>query len=749
MKCLCKIVASILCLSVFCILFSGCGKQTVLQKQNKYIVPDNHNVIADGIIAENDKYSLIWNSEFGCVSIKDKTNGYMWSTTPTNANDKGFDDFGFPIIASPAVNSPVTIQYINPSTLTTEVAYGYSSSISQKMYNCKLLKNGIEVTYYFNDEEIAIPVDYILRDDSLSISVNTKEIQQGRFELFSITLAPYLCYTENESDDSYIFVPSGCGALIYPKTLSQTGTKYSEPVYGEDSSMQVYDSISTTEQIYLPIYGSKNSNQGVLAIIENGAESSYIEGSIGAAGTGYSNIGTTFILRGYDSLIAKTATKKVKSTLYADSLISGIISLGVYPLSGSEANYNGMINKYRDYLLNTKQLDISKLNDSQIHIKILGGQVVKDFFFGVPYKKMFSLTSLNEAKRIVSEISDFANGNLSVELSGFGQSGLTDEKLAGGYTISSSLGNIKQLKQIQDLCNDKGFNLYFDYNLISFSKSGNGWSYSNDLAVGPTGLTTYKYQYYLSTRSRNSSIKKSGIISRDKIQDSATKLLDSIDDWGINGIGVGNLGSICYSDYSNLNYYVKSNMSSDIKSAINILKKDNKYNLLANSANVYAACIVDEITDVPLQSSNSDVFDIDIPAYQMLFCGYKSISSEPINSSVDSTEALLRAIEGGCGISYSVINNYDSSLISYTNNNLNSSLYTDVKDDIIYTIEKTAKFYDGIKGAKIKCNELLNSDLHKTVFDNGMTVYVNYGDKPIQTEVGMVEAKDYLVKESS
>ena len=51
--------------------------------------------------------------------------------------------------------------------------------------------------------------------------------------------------------------------------------------------------------------------------------------------------------------------------------------------------------------------------------------------------------------------------------------------------------------------------------------------------------------------------------------------------------------------------------------------------------------------------------------------------------------------------------------------------------------------------AKIVSIELLSSTLHKTVFNNGVEVYVNHGDESVQTDIGQINAKDYLMKESS
>lgn len=60
---------------------------------------------------------------------------------------------------------------------------------------------------------------------------------------------------------------------------------------------------------------------------------------------------------------------------------------------------------------------------------------------------------------------------------------------------------------------------------------------------------------------------------------------------------------------------------------------DADISLLANGANAYALPYVQEITDVPLQSSGFDVFDEDIPFYQMVMHGVKSYGTSAVNAS--------------------------------------------------------------------------------------------------------------------
>lgn len=743
-----KILAIIFCLLI-CIVSVGCNSDNNGYKTEKFSELEQYNISDSGTVAENQLYLLNWDADYGSITLVEKNSGNVWSTQPPDANDNGVDEFGFPIEGNPRVNSPILIQYINSSTRVTEFMAGYPGSVSMDTMDCSVVDNGIKVTYYFADEKIAVPVSYTLRENGMSISLNPKEVREGDNELLSVTLAPYLCATKNTAPkDDFIFVPSGSGALLYPKTVSSTGVTFSEQVYGKDATMQTYNKITNTENLQLPVFGAKNGEKATLVVIESGADSAVIEGIVGSETLGYSNIGATFNLRGYDvrEVIAGTSGKRL-ATLYSDSLIENEVSIGVYPILGEEANISGLANKYKEYLKTQGYLNELSEKQTELHLKFYGGSMVTKSFLGVPYKTMYEMTTLKETKDIILELSKTISTNISIELKGYGESGLNIEKLAGNYKIAGSLGSKKQLKELQDTVKELGGTTYFNFDILSIGKSANGWSFYKDIAKGPTGLKTYQYGYKLSTREQDDDISKYGLLSRSQIFSSAEKLMKKTEKFKFDGIGIDKLSNVSYSDYDNIHSYSKANMASDVQKVISFLKNDGDKKILTNSANLYAAVISDEITDVPLQSGKHDAFDIDVPFYQMVLRGYISLDSSPLNTSTNKANTMLSVLESGIGLSYSIVNNYSSELINVIEEDISGSVYADVKESIISDFKNIGNYYKLIGNSEIKDYEIISKDLRKTVFSNGTVVYVNYGDTDIQTNAGVVKANDYLLKE--
>lgn len=62
-------------------------------------------------------------------------------------------------------------------------------------------------------------LSYILREDSLYVSLSSDDIAEGEVNnLIGVSVAPYLCSVKNGVEDDYLFVPPGNGAVMYTDT---------------------------------------------------------------------------------------------------------------------------------------------------------------------------------------------------------------------------------------------------------------------------------------------------------------------------------------------------------------------------------------------------------------------------------------------------------------------------------------------------------------------------------------------------
>ena len=128
------------------------------------------------------------------------------------------------------------------------------------------------------------------------------------------------------------------------------------------------------------------------------------------------------------------------------------------------------------------------------------------------------------------------------------------------------------------------------------------------------------------------------------------------------------------------------------------------------------------------------------------------MSGSSLNLSADERTNLLKAVETGTGLTYTLIGEYDTNLITSAQNVFYGSVYWDntiergVRTSIENTVAEYKTYFDSVNGAKIADHKIISDNVRMTVFDNGVTVYVNYGDSDYTDSNVTVTAHGYSVK---
>ena len=698
------------------------------------------------VIGENSSLRLEWDDDTKDAVLYDLKSGLSYGTSPAKEEEQ-LDEFGMPIKRSPNVNSPITISYLDYETNTVIDSTAYSAAVEDGRVRCAKGKNSILVEFYFDAPKIMVPVQYILKDDCLQIKINAKDIQEDKNKLIKVSVAPFFCSAKNDSDDSYIFVPSGSGALIKPTYLSRQGTNYSSQVYGFDSTIEVLSETSNRESVRLPVYGARMSGRkGALAIIDSGADSAVIEVTAGSGAYGYTAVYSSFLIRGYTGHVANLFSGiNVESTVYSERKIDGTLSVAFYPLSGDNADYIGMAKVYREYLI--KKYNMTEISgDMSLGLTFLGGTVVSDSFCGIPYTKLYAATTLKQAAAVLSDVLKETGLPVNAVLKGFGTAGVDTGTVGGGYKLAGKLGNNKDLSELQRLCDDSSSQLFFDYDIVRFAKTGKGASVFSDACVNAGEKKASQYLYNPAVLSREKSTLYY-LLTPSKLGGAVQRALSSSGKMKLKGISFSTLTSMSYSDYGNKtvsDFYAKSGFAKTVTDSLKTVKKSN-YKIASSAANDYAAALSDVIMNAPTQSDREHIFYTDVPFYETVFKGYVPMTVESINLRADGKAAVLKAIEGGCGLNYTVIDHRSDRMTASKLPVFYNSVYSDIKEDISKTAESLDDYYKAVGGAHIIGHRILTENLRVTFFDNGTAVYVNYGDTAAASPAGEVKAGGFLL----
>ena len=718
---------------ILLITSSGCGAKTA--EITWYDFNTEYKSFGDGIVAENSKYALMWNKEYANVTLYDKVNNISYSNIPGDSAKKNFH---------PEIMSPITVGYIDPETLNTSNTNAYRASIKKGSFSSERIDNGIKVTYYFEEIAVSVPVKYVLREDSMAVEIDPDEIGEDLNLVYSISVLPFFCSVNNDSDkQNYLFVPSGSGALIYPKTISDgVASVINTQLYGQDLQIDSYSS-TYIPNMYLPVYGSKNGNSAVCAVIESGDETAEIVSNVGSATYAYSAIYPSFYIRGSEiSTSTYLGNYSSRKTLFCDGKVKSKISVGFYPLQGDSADYMGMAETYRNYLIKEKGLK-EKNNDRLLNIKFIGGEQTRRFAFGVPYTALNILTDFEDVYSISNELYSDYNEKMNIKLVGFGKTGMDIGKIAGGMSYNKNFGNIKSVAELQS---NKYLSVFFDFDMIRCSKAGNGVSTLSGVARSSIGMKNKRLSTKLAYMEADSSSDGYYLLRRSMFDDIAEGIRKKCLKWNIGGVSLDTLTSMTYSDYNDQSYYAKSNFSSQ---TISIIEKfhDSGMKFAASGANAYAAVNSDVVYDAPTRSAKYQVYDCDVPFYHLVFKGYIPLAVKSINLTENDRTSLLQAIEVGAGFSYTIIASHNTDLITAENNLYYPSVYVDTKEHIKEDVKIYNEVFRKTANVVIKDHDILENGLHRTVFSNGVTVYVNYTDSELQIDDVIIPSNDFALRE--
>ncbi len=730
---------------------AGCDKQSAVTVKSLLYSKMQVSSSYDGseTVCENGTWKLLWNSEKSQVSFFEKSTGNIWSPMPAGTEVTEYDEDGMPMKNNPIVESAVVLTYYDPQNIAEkEVTSRAELNDGGEVY-IQEIDNGLRVIYDFSSVEIMVPVEYKIEDDRFTVSVNTKHIaDNGKNYITTVSLAPFMCSVKNDTADSWLFMPDGSGTLLAVNSLDTVGNYGEKPVYGEDLTEQKYNYLSKTEQVDMPVFGMKTGNKAIFGVIEKGAEQALLCWNVGSVNTHYSAVYPKFKIRGYTTV---ESPKGFASYLDAKELkyfskqpTQNKISVAYYSLSGDKAGIGGMAEVYREYLVENGGLS-EKSTTEKSAFKFVGAVIQPDFFLGIPTTKIFPLTTIKEAAEITDELSDNLNGDFYIDLVGFGKSGLDVGKLAGGYSVAGELGGKKGLKQLSSKLKKNGIEWFMDFDLISFAKSGNGFSTGKSARFANQQNAWYTN---FNAVTRNAINNRYYMLARNDLGKAVQLLEKKAKAMEISGISLDSLSHTVYSDYTNYNTEISGNMPSEVTKLFNSVKK-NKFGLLSTAANDYAALSSDRIIDAPLYSSDYDVAFADVPFYQLVFKGYIPMNSISLNLCADKTDALLCCIESGVNPSYTLFRNYDNELITSEHSFIFGSEYTGIKDEILNTLNATNDYFESIAGAKVSDYKLLENGVRVTKFENGVTVAVNYSDTAASSELGEIPPKGYLTGRSS
>lgn len=689
--------------------------------------------------ASSGDLELWYNKKEGTVCLKDNKSGKLWFSNPvdletSNAKKSQKDE----------LKSGMTLIYAEPYNRATTT----QTSGAKGKFKIKEINNGVQIEYSFSGPGIKIPVNLTLEDGYMKLYVNTAEIEEEHPSNVDGQLVSDLAFfttfgCAGLNDTGYFVVPDGSGAVINFNNGKTDLRTYTGKVYGRDITAVKQQKTYTSRNVSLPMYGIVKDNAGLMVVADKGDACASINTYVSNQNkTDYNSTYFDFEIRTNDEYLMGGESNPLRVFEKRGILIPEI-EVRYYPVAGDDGtiDYTDIADKYREYLIKDKGVEDRQIEpDSPLYIDVYGGTLEKKSILGIPVTVKQAVTSFDTTQYFLSLLKDGGVGNMVVTYNKFSNEDL-GEKITDSFNPAGKLGGASGWKKLKGYADSNNIALFPSIDNQQY-KTGNGYWAMTNTAIRVSNAYSRIPVYDLAHGVENKYYKPLSLFSPASYNKAFSKLIKHYGKKGVNTFAFGSLANTIYGDYGRA--ATSREMAKGIVADIYSQAKGSG-TVLADNPAAYVLPYVDQVTNVPVDSSKYDLFDYDIPFYQMVLHGVVPYSTIAVNSEADLTRIVLDTVSGGANLSFDFVGEeadelkdtkLDCYFYAYYANwmreakgaaKLGSEILAPVADEII------DEYYISEDGNEIT-----------TVYKNGYKTVVNYAEGTIFADGRTYNVKQYL-----
>ena len=690
------------------------------------------------LATENSKLALYYNKKEAQFALMDKSSGRIWWSNPINAEASAGKK-----AQKDELKSGMTLTYAEVSRRRTMSSVARTKS----KYTMKATATGLEATFDFSDGEIKIPVTYTLNEDYLAVNIDTAAIEERNADKLVTEIALLTTFGAADSEETgYFVIPDGSGALVNFNNGKAGYRIYEGKVYGDDITVVKTTKSNTKRQIYLPMYGIVKGDAGLMVVADKGDTCATINTYVAAQNkTSYNSCYFDFEIRTSDEYLMGGESQPLK-VFEKRGILVPEIEVRYYPVSdgGAEVSYMDIADAYRNYLLEEQGVTKSAAADkTALYVDFYGATMKTETVLGLPVTMQHKTTSFSDAQKILEQLKGLGVDDIVVQYNQWTTADIK-EKVSDKAKAASVLGGKSDFDSLMSYAKSNGITIYPAVDNLKF-KSGGGYFTMTDTAIRVSNAYSRQLEYELAHGVENKYYKAMSLLSPRKYEKMFDNLSDSYKKYGLNTISVGSATTAIYGDYGrnsvsremfkyNLQEYL-----ADMQSSVG--------SVFADGANAYVLKYVDHISDVPLSSSKYDLFDTEIPFYQIVMSGLKPVSSTAVNGDAQIADLILRSVAAGSNVRFDFIGDEANNL---KDTKYDKYFYADYR----YWVEDAAgcwKFANDVlsdvAGVRITEYNILSDGKIETVYENGTKTVVDLEEKTVTKNGSKINLYDYIGKE--
>lgn len=597
-------------------------------------------------------------------ALVNKQNGYVWWSSPINA---GGDKIASKVLRNEIGSSMVlTAAQINDRS-TSNMRSGDTAKVGLTITDSN---NGVKIVYFFRKMGIKIPVTYTLCDDYLQVSVDTAKISEKYdADAENPVLAQQLAFfnsfgAADQSEEGYFVIPDGSGALIHFNNEKYTAKAYSQLIYDVDVTAVPKTKGPVVEGVSLPMYGICKGENAMLAVAAEGDGSCYICSDVSGTGqsnTEYNRCYFKFLLRSSDQYYLGSDQLNPLD-IYEKNLNERKLTVRYYPLctqddvnadGGSTLDYVDIAAKYREYLLSAQKVKAkAAANSAEMYIDLYGGCMKQKNVLGFPVYMKTSMTSYDEMQEILKQLSDAGAENMTVALNRWTNAGISGKVDYKGKP-AGVLGGSSDFKELREYMDSSNITWYPAVDNSAYY-SGQGYWSLTDTAVRVSGSFARIVDYERAYGVPYGTKKTMSLLSPATFPALYDKLLANYQKQNFPGVSIGSMSAKLYGDYGKKSGTARDTAMQYITDSLGKMR-DGSLKVLSEDPNAYVLPYTDQITDLPLYSSGFNIFDEDIPLYQLVMHGVLPYATKAVNGSADAERLVMLALAAGSNLHFDML----------------------------------------------------------------------------------------------
>ncbi len=687
-------------------------------------------------VAESDTYKLYYYEPQFSVKLENKKTGAVLESTVSDEKDDGKNNASWTgymksgIVINAIIGTLNTYQ-VDVNTVPNDIETYYTDNGIYAKINFKgnyQFELGVEISLTGDEFVVRVPDESVI------------EHKDGTY-ISTVSLFPFLGYTYLDEQDGYMLVPDGNGALIYlDNKEGRYTTGFSGLIYGIDDGMtnhtavstlwERYETVTSSNNVIAPVFGMAHLDDKLayLGIVESGDERCSIEVVPNGVMVDYNRCFAKFLLRDVFVQPLNQSNSGTVPSVEQDRLHSDL-TVRYRLLSDENADYSGMANSYRSYLLGSGKL-AKKDTAYNTRVDFLGSDR-EAFLMGTT---AVTMTTADQAGDILDELRGLGVQNVLSVYKGWQNGGLYDVPV-NSFSADGAVGGNSALKNLVKKQAEAGNTVYLYDDALSVNADTHSTTYNVMKMVNKrtfkeeTHGQVYDTFYYLMPGRSAGDLAH---LTRD--------LLSA----GIGNAAVSGITEKLFSYSSKGSYYSRTDTMDIYEDAVNAAAEN--CSILLETPNAYLWRYSDAMLDMPLSSSDYLYLDCEIPFLSMVFKGIVPIYSEYVNFEANKKENFLRMAETGTFPSFYVAAENSSKLIYTNSSGLYSLEYGSYRDTIVEYDKALRELAEKVDGACIIKHETSADGLVKVTYDNGVTVLVNYTDHDITDGGVTVGALSYIVK---